>query len=153
MLHFAYGANMSSAVMRKHAPGARPLGVAELAAHRFVIAASGYASVVPENSSSVLGVLWQLTPRDRVKLDIWENVSAGLYRTATLSVRGTAGCAPALVYIALDGGDGVAKRGYVELVTAAAREWNLPGSYIGLLERWLPARGHGKDAKKIGEFR
>jgi hypothetical protein len=29
-LHFAYGANMSRAVMLKYAPGARALGVAEL---------------------------------------------------------------------------------------------------------------------------
>src|SRR6185437_13618493 len=46
-LHFAYGANMSRAVMQKYAPGARALGVAELTAHRFVITADGYASVEP----------------------------------------------------------------------------------------------------------
>ena len=47
MLHFAYGANMSRAVMRKHAPGAQPIGVAVLANYRFVITADGYASVEP----------------------------------------------------------------------------------------------------------
>ena len=41
-LHFAYGANMSRAVMQKYAPGARPLGAAELADHRFVITADGF---------------------------------------------------------------------------------------------------------------
>ncbi len=39
MLHFAYGANMSRAVMRRHAPSAQPIGVAQLANYRFVITA------------------------------------------------------------------------------------------------------------------
>ena len=87
-LHFAYGANMSRAVMRKYAPGARALGVAELSAHRFVISADGYASVEPARARSVHGVLWRITPRDRVLLDAWENIAAGLYRAEMLAVRG-----------------------------------------------------------------
>ena len=63
-LHFAYGANMSRAVMKKYAPGARALGVAELAGHRFVITADGYASVEPARAQSVHGVLWRITPRE-----------------------------------------------------------------------------------------
>ena len=43
---FAYGSNMSRAVMRKHAPNARALGVAAaLRGFRFVITGDGYASV------------------------------------------------------------------------------------------------------------
>src|SRR4029079_5135141 len=68
-LHFAYGANMRRAVMPKYAPGARALGVAELADHRFVITADGYASVEPRRAESVHGVLWRITPRDRGMLD------------------------------------------------------------------------------------
>ena len=44
-LHFAYGANMNRAIMRRHARDAEPLGAAELAGHRFVITGDGYASV------------------------------------------------------------------------------------------------------------
>ena len=110
-LHFAYGANMSRAVMRKYAPGARALGVAELADHRFVITADGYASVEPSRALTVHGVLWRITPRDRVLLDAWENVGGGLYRAETLPVRGAGGRMAALVYFARLGAEGRPKPG------------------------------------------
>jgi hypothetical protein len=152
-LHFAYGANMSRAVMRKYAPSARAIGVAELADHRFVITADGYASVEPSRAQTVHGVLWRITPRDRVLLDTWENVGGGLYRAATLPVRGAGGRMAALVYFARPGPEGRAKPGYIELVVAAAQEWDLPPSYIRGLECWRATRPFGPDARKIGEFR
>jgi hypothetical protein len=152
-LHFAYGANMSRAVMRKYAPGARPLGVGELAGHRFVITADGYASVEPSGGQTVHGVLWRITPRDRVLLDAWENVGSGLYRAETLPVRGADGRTAALVYFARPGAEGWPKPGYLELVVAAAWEWDLPQSYIRTLETWRANRPLGPDVRKIGEFR
>jgi gamma-glutamylcyclotransferase (GGCT)/AIG2-like uncharacterized protein YtfP len=152
-LHFAYGANMSRAVMRKYAPGACALGVAELPGHCFVITADGYASVEPARAQTVHGVLWRITPRDRVMLDAWENVGGGLYRAATLTVRGESGRVPALVYFARPGRPGRPKPGYIELVVAAAREWDLPLTYIRCLEGFASTRPLGRDARKIGEFR
>lgn len=151
-LHFSYGANMSRAVMRRHAAEARALGVAVLADHRFVITGDGYASVEPARGESVHGVLWRITPRDRVTLDAWENVGGGLYRAETIPVRRKRCLAPALVYFARPRGEGLPKPGYIELVLAAAREWELPDAYIRSLEAWVPARPQG-DARKIGEFR
>jgi AIG2-like family len=139
MLHFAYGSNMHRALMRRHAPAAQPLGVAELADHRFVITADGYASVEPARGRLVHGVLWQITPRDRVTLDSWESVARGLYRAEVLPVRHGDGRRPALVYVARLCGEGRPKAGYMELVIAAAREWNFPENHIASLERWLPA--------------
>ena len=152
-LHFAYGANMSRPVMRKYAPSARALGVAELADHRFVITADGYASVERSRGHTVHGVLWRIAPRDRVLLDTWENVGGGLYRAETLPVRGAGGRMAALVYFARPGPEGRAKSGYIELVIAAAREWDLPRSYIRALEAWKTTRPLGPDVRKIGEFR
>jgi hypothetical protein len=86
ILHFAYGSNMSRAVMRKHARFAKPLGVATLANHRFLITADGYASVAPRRDEEIYGVLWRLTPRDLVTLAAWENTAGGLYRTKMLPV-------------------------------------------------------------------
>ena len=99
------------------------------------------------------GVLWQITPRDRVTLDLWENVEGGLYRTETLSVRGPDGRVPALVYVARPAGEGRPKPGYMELVIKAAGEWDLPVPYIRSLEAWMPTRPSGTDVRKIGEFR
>src|SRR4029079_7864403 len=152
-LHFAYGANMSRAVMQKYAPGARALGVAELADQRLVITADRYAWVEPRRAESVHGVLWRITPRDRVMLDAWENVGGGLYRAEVLAVRRKRGLVPSLVYFARPGAEGRPKPGYIELVLAAAREWDLPEAYIHSLEGFASARSVGADARKIGEFR
>jgi hypothetical protein len=152
MLHFAYGSNMDRAVMRAHAPAASPLGVAVLADHRFVISADGYASVEADRAHSVYGVLWRLTARDRVTLDAWENLAAGLYCAKYLPVRRPAWRRPALVYVARrrgfggfggSGAFGRPKPGYMELVLAAARAWNLPADYVASLEFWLPAQARG----------
>jgi len=151
-LHFSYGANMSRAVMRRYAPGASPLGVAQLAGHRFVITADGYGSVEPSRGETVHGVLWRITLRDRVSLDAWENIDGGLYRAEMLPVRSDGRRVPALVYLARPSGEGRPKSGYIELVIAAAREWDLPQHYIRSLERFVPARPLGAGARKIGDF-
>ena len=97
MLHFAYGANMHRDIMRRHAAAAQPLGVAALADHRFIVTADGYASIAPALAHTVHGVLWRITPRDRVTLDAWENVAGKLYRAEILSVRHAGRLRPAPV--------------------------------------------------------
>jgi hypothetical protein len=57
-------------------------------------------------AQTVHGVLWRITPRDRVMLDAWENVGGGLYRAEALPVRGSAGCTRRLVYFARPGAEG-----------------------------------------------
>ncbi len=151
MLHFAYGSNMHRAVMRRHAPGAQPLGVARLSHYRFVITADGYASILPARGEVVHGALWRLTPRDRATLDAWENIAGGRYRAATMPVI-AAGChRPALVYLARPRRTGVAKAGYMEIVVAAARAWELPADYVDSLKAWLSVRPAGSGHRKLGD--
>jgi AIG2-like family len=153
MLHFAYGANMHRDVMRRHAPSAQPIGVATLADHRFVVTADGYASVAPLRTRIVHGVLWRITPRDRVMLDAWENVSGKLYRAATLPVRHAGEVRPALIYIARGSRTGRPKASYMELVIGAARAWQLPDDYIASsLQPWLPRRPSGAGPRKLGDI-
>jgi hypothetical protein len=152
MLHFAYGSNMHRGVMRRHAPTAVPLGTARLADYRFVITSDGYASVAPALTRTVYGVLWQLTPRDRVTLDLWENIAAGQYRAEMLPVLQDGRRRPALVYVARCRPLGRPKSGYMEIVVAAARALELPDGYIASLEEWLPARSLGSGYRKLGEL-
>jgi cation transport regulator ChaC len=149
--HFAYGSNMSRAVMHKHAPDAEPVGATALADHGFVITADGYASIAPKRGVTVHGVLWRLTPRDRVTLDAWENVAAGLYRAVTMPVQHAGQLQPALIYVAQLRQPGQARAGYMELVIAAAVEWQLPEAYIQSLRDWLPRGPAGQGELK--EFR
>jgi AIG2-like family len=153
ILHFAYGSNMSRAVMRRHAPEAEPVGVAALPNHRFIITADGYASVAPKRTEIVHGVIWRLSLRDRATLDAWENIAAGLYRAVTLPVLAAGRRRMALTYLARPGVIGRPKAGYVELVIAAALEWQLPHAYIASLRHWLPERPGGAGPRKLEEFR
>ena len=145
-LHFAYGSNMSRALMRPRCPSAREVGVATLDGFRFIITADGYASVVRAPGERVHGLAWRLAPRDLAALNAYESLDQGLYRAVTLPVRIAAACAPALVYVGRSRVHGVPRPGYLELVLAAARELDLPADYRGALARWTaprvkPARG------------
>ena len=72
---------------------------------------------------------------------------------------GAAARAQALVYVARPSGEGAPKPGYMELVRAAAREWDLPADYCCALERFTAARWRGGitslkgPAAKFGEVR
>jgi cation transport regulator ChaC len=152
MLHFAYGSNMDRAIMRKHAPCATPLGVASLKNHRFVITTDGYASVEPARTATVYGVVWRITPSDRITLDRWERTASGHYRTETLQVLVAGSRRQALVYVARPRRVGRPKAGYMELVLAAARAWKLPQRYVASLQHWLPAQPWGAGTRNLKEF-
>ena len=139
-LHFAYGSNMSRAVMRRHAPGAEPVGVATLTNYRFLITTHGHASVASCQASVVYGVVWRLGIRDRVTLAAWENIAGGLYRAAMLPVRQAGRRRLALVYLARAQTEAAAQVGYMDVVIAAALEWHLPLPYIEDLRSWSSRR-------------
>ena len=62
MLHFAYGSNMSRALMRVRCRDAEVLGVACLKDFRFIITRDGYASILATPGEAVRGVLWNVGP-------------------------------------------------------------------------------------------
>jgi hypothetical protein len=151
-LHFAYGSNMSRPHMRTRCPYASALGVAMLAGWRFVVVPGGYGSIEPCAHSAVHGVLWRLTARDLATINAYENVAGGLYAQRMLPVRLGARRRTAMVYIARRHGQGTPRPGYIDLVVAAAREWQLPERYIASLKRWSPSGWAGTPRKDVGEF-
>jgi hypothetical protein len=151
MLHFAYGSNMSRALMGARCPGAEALGTATLAGWRFVINPEGFGSIAPRQGSLVHGVLWRLTARDLVAVNAYESIDTGLYFRRRLPVRCGGRQATALVYIASRQGEGRPRPGYIALVVAAAREWELPGAYVRTLARWAPSGFRGTRAPDTGE--
>jgi Gamma-glutamyl cyclotransferase, AIG2-like len=137
-LHFAYGSNMSRALMQRRCPGAEPLGPARLDGWRFAIMREGYASIVPAAGTAVHGVLWRLSPRDLAALNAYESLDRGLYVRRVLPVLISARRRAALTYVAPGRSSGRPQPGYQELVVAAAREWQLPESYVATLARFIP---------------
>ena len=149
--YFAYGSNMSRALMRPRCPSAREIGVARLVGWRFMIMREGYASIVPAPGGAVHGLLWRLTPRDIAALNAYERLDQGLYRIAKVTVRCGARNVAALVYIGGSRAAGAPRPGYLELVLAAAREVGLPVAYVDGLARFVPSGWRGARTPEIGE--
>lgn len=156
-LYFAYGANMDIEDMAKRAPRSKPLGVARLPRHRFIIMAEGYASVVRDPRAAVLGMLWDLALTDLRPLDKFEGVDRGLYskinqpvipeaspaKVASGFASGDAskvnqpgGAKRALVYVAASAVPGKPRPGYLESILAAAHGIGLPPAYLKELAGW-----------------
>lgn len=71
MIYFAYGSNLNLRQMKQRCPDARPIGVAKLPGHRLVF--RGVADVIPNRQGgSVMGVIWEITPRCLKELDRYE---------------------------------------------------------------------------------
>jgi len=137
--YFAYGSNMSVALMRRTCRSAEPIGPARLDGWRFIIMGDGYASIVPAPGAAVHGVLWRITLRDVAALNAFENIDSGLYVRRVLPIRSGARREPALVYVSPNRSEGRPRPGYQALVVAAARAWNFPKTYVRFLARWAPA--------------
>jgi gamma-glutamylcyclotransferase (GGCT)/AIG2-like uncharacterized protein YtfP len=151
-LYFAYGSNMSRALMRRRCPAARALGLAGLDGFRLLVNDNGYATVVPSAGGRVQGVLWRLSPRDRAALNAYEATDIGLYRAVCLPVRSGAARVRALVYVARSRRGGRPRPGYHALVVAAARDAGLPASYVQALVRLAPGGFVGMRPRDIGEI-
>ncbi len=151
-LYFAYGSNMSRTGMAARCPGARALGPARLDGYRFFIGVDGWGSVQPSAGSRVHGVLWRLTPRDVAAMHAYELLHAGLYDVRHLPVRAARQAHAGDDLFAAAARAGRPKPGYVELIAAAARDWNLPERYIQTVERWSVARSTGARAIDVGEL-
>jgi gamma-glutamylcyclotransferase (GGCT)/AIG2-like uncharacterized protein YtfP len=96
MLYFAYGANVNTRNLKRHAPRARALCTARLPGHRLVF--KGFADVIKDAKNHVTGVLYEITPACELALDRYEEVPK-LYRKATVTVETDDGPRDAMIYV------------------------------------------------------
>ena len=136
-LYFAYGANMDVAAMAQRCPNSKPLGLARLPRHRFIVTVDGYASVIRDPRETVHGVLWDCALGDIRALDKFEEIASGLYAKISQPVIVPGGAKRALIYIGRSGQVGRPKPGYLEDIVAAAKHWALPETYIAAMNRFL----------------
>lgn len=151
-LYFAYGSNMASAAMAHRCPNARAVGPAVLEGYDFFIGVDGWGSVKRKPGAAVHGVLWKLTPRDIAALHAYELLHQGLYDVRTLPVRVDGKRVRAMIYLLRRRAPGKPKPGYVEMIGAAARAWQLPERYIRGVERWSVSRFTGARVIDVGEL-
>ena len=143
---------MSRTLMGARCRDAKALGHATLAGWRFVINAEGFGSIAPRPGGRVHGVLWRLSARDLAAINAYESVDSGLYLRRRMPVRYGVHQVSALIYITSRQGEGTPRPGYISLVVAAAREWELPVPYIRSLTRWSPSAWRGARARDTGEL-
>src|SRR6266851_1012536 len=132
-LHFAYGSNMSRALMGARCRGAEAVGIAVLSGWRFVINPEGFGSIAPRPGGRVHGVLWRLSARDLAAINAYESVDSGLYLRRRLPVRCGDVQAMALVYIARRQGEGTPRPGYIPQVVEAYRR-GPPGARVDSID-------------------
>jgi hypothetical protein len=108
--------------------------MARLDRWRFLINQAGYATIIPDRSAYVLGVLWSLTSACEAALDDYEEIATGLYTKTCLEIQGT----PALVYLATNALPGHPLAGYLEAIIDEAYRRGFDPAYITLyLKPWL----------------
>jgi AIG2-like family len=151
-LYFAFGSNMNRAAMARRCPDARALGPAKLRGFRFFVGLDGWGSVKPSAGDCVHGVLWELTPRCVAALHAYEHLHKGLYEVRYLPVRSGQRLMSAMVYLLRRRRPGQPKPGYVEMIAAAARDWQLPEPYIRSVERWSRSRFTGARVIDAGDL-
>ena len=140
MYYFAYGSNLNWQQMQRRCPSSRFVCVARLPNYQFAIARHsrlrdcGTANVFPANGKAVWGAVYDVLEAELTILDGFEDG----YRRETLPVFAIGnGKEPlnTLVYVAeTENNVPLPNAEYKRLIVDGARHWNLPASYLLMLE-------------------
>ena len=144
MWYFAYGANMHDETFRARR-GIRPRECCRgrLSGYRLRFNLDGRpkgraapANLCVDPNAEVWGVLYRITRRDLMRLDLTEGVPGRGYRHVAVQVEGPRGQpVPAVTYVARGKEvDGRPSLRYIRLLRDAARAHGLPEYYLRFLE-------------------
>jgi len=134
-VYFAYGSNMNPAQMKRRCPDSRALAKARIRGYRLTINARGVATIVPDETASVSGILWKISKTDEFNLDHFEGVKAGKYEKKKMRISVGKDSASALVYVDCVSDAGIPREGYLEKIIFGAKFFGLGRKYISNLER------------------
>ena len=140
MHYFAYGSNMNWPQMQRRCPSAQFVCVARLVNYEFGITRHsrlrncGTANVFPAHGKEVCGIVYDVNEADLVTLDSFEDG----YRRELRPVYALGdGAQPlvVLIYVAeIETNVPRSNAEYKRLIVEGARHWNLPATYLALLE-------------------
>jgi len=138
--YFAYGSNMNWPQMQRRCPSAQFVCVARLVNYEFGITRHsrlrncGTANVFPAHGKEVCGIVYDVNEADLVTLDSFEDG----YRRELRPVYALGdGAQPlvVLIYVAeIETNVPRSNAEYKRLILEGARHWNLPATYLALLE-------------------
>jgi gamma-glutamylcyclotransferase len=137
ILYFAYGSNMDPEQMASRCHGAPAIGIGTLKNYRFIIDLKGVASILPDPTGTVYGVVWSITVAHKQILDGFEGVEDKIYYEKIIQVTlDTPELIDSLVYIATETLPGLPRDGYLEKILRGANHFSLPPLYIEELSKW-----------------
>lgn len=134
--YFAYGANMDLDKMFYRCTNVKFIEVGELKGYRFIINTHGVASIVPESTSSVFGIIWTITEEDEAFLDHFEGVKSGWYTKHTVTVLEIVenNMHDCLVYVASDSKEGKPIEDYFTNIIKWSKNYHFSKDYVNYLE-------------------
>jgi hypothetical protein len=136
MKYFAYGSNMGASQMSLRCPHSLELGLGILRGHRFRINGRGVATVNPDPSGVVHGVVWELPREDEEILDSYEGVPR-IYSKRIVQIEFGGTMESMLIYISRDGLKGRPRPGYLERILGAAEGRGMAEGYVEELRAWM----------------
>jgi gamma-glutamylcyclotransferase (GGCT)/AIG2-like uncharacterized protein YtfP len=152
-LYFAYGSNLSEGQMRRRCPGAKLIGAAILKGYRIAFTfysrrwGGGCADIVRDPTSEVWGLIYSLTGKDLLGLDICEG-NPDAYRRIEVEVapRGGGRGEKALTYEVVSKGEFPPTEEYLGIMTTAAEKHGFPDAYREILRsvRTAPEGGRAE---------
>lgn len=128
--------------MQRYCPTAAPVGVGSLSGYKLC-----FQTYSPDNprggcnlqevaGEEILGILYELTPKELASLDDISGVDQGHYERIDVNVLTDGHGVPAITYrIPAPGGPFHPPAAYVRPILDGAREWNLPEEYIAKLNQ------------------
>lgn len=126
--YIAYGSNLNTAQMEMRCPDAVPVAVTELKNYKLVFQGrrnNAHANVIPAKGHTVPVVIWQISRRDEMSLDVYEGVRGGYYYKDYLPVDIDGKTCLALIYIMTPHGYGLPTDGYLYTIVEGYRDFNL----------------------------
>ena len=121
--------------MSSRCPSSRPIGLARLPRHRWIISTDGFADIIRDARRDVHGMLWELALSDMPTLDRFEDVPR-LYRKVNQPVIATTGIRRALIYVGRSAEIGKPRPGYLADVIKAAESAGLPTPYTNDMRKF-----------------
>lgn len=136
VLYFAYASNMSLAQMKRWCPASRFLGSGRLDGHRFVY--DGYSitwdgavgNIVPSETETVWGALYDITERDRLTIDAFEGYPRSYERKEVEVLDREGNLQRAMTYCRTGRAPGHPHPDYERLVLDGAKDCGLPEDYV-----------------------
>lgn len=136
--YFAYGSNLDPEQMQRRCPGHRVVGAGFLRGHRLRFQGEGVdwggavATIVPDASETVWGVIFELSEDDLRRLDEYEGPE--LYDRRDFDVRlADGGAVRATAYVMRRRPEGKPSKMYLNAITRGARSHGLPTDYVDRL--------------------